>query len=206
MIKERLVKYLDYKGLSKYKFYKDTGISNGFLDKEGAIGSDKCEIICTVYNDLNLYWLINGKGEMINSREYSNTQNESIKSLESYKIPYYDVDVFGSAVETFNDQTVNPSFYLKIPGFNDCDFACNIYGLSMSPVYDPGDVIICKRMSGSIVLFGEVYLIITAELRTVKRIMPDTDHSKYLLSSFSPTVCPTVCPTHIFCFKSRLRP
>lgn len=65
MIKKKIVEYLDFKGISKYKFYQETGIANGFLDKEGAIGSDKCEKICSHYQDLNIEWLINGVGSMI---------------------------------------------------------------------------------------------------------------------------------------------
>jgi hypothetical protein len=66
-IRERILLYLDFKGISKYKFYKQTGLSNGFLDKDGAIGSDKCEIICSFYSDLNPEWLLIGEGSMIKS-------------------------------------------------------------------------------------------------------------------------------------------
>jgi len=65
MIRERIIKYIESKGVSKYKFYKTTGLSNGFLDKEGAIGSDKCEIIIYHYTDLNPTWLLTGNGEML---------------------------------------------------------------------------------------------------------------------------------------------
>lgn len=64
-IRERVVDYLNYKGLSRYRFYKDTGFSNGFLDKYGSITSDNCEKICYVYSDLNPEWLLTGKGKML---------------------------------------------------------------------------------------------------------------------------------------------
>ncbi|MDD3078042.1 MAG: hypothetical protein PHH37_02915 [Paludibacter sp.] len=64
-IRKRIIEYLRYKQISKYKFYKETGISNGFLDKDGAIGSDKCEIICSQYTDLNPEWLFLGTGKML---------------------------------------------------------------------------------------------------------------------------------------------
>lgn len=64
-IRQRISDYLTFKGLTRYKFYKATGLSNGFLDKEGAITSDKCEIIISVYDDLNPEWLLTGKGEML---------------------------------------------------------------------------------------------------------------------------------------------
>jgi hypothetical protein len=66
-IRERIIEYLLYKGISRYRFYKDTGLSNGFLDKYGSINSDNCEKICYCYPDINPEWLLIGKGEMLKS-------------------------------------------------------------------------------------------------------------------------------------------
>jgi hypothetical protein len=68
-IRERIMLYLDSKSISKYRFYKETGISNGFLDKEGAIGSDKCVNICSHYTDLDPEWLLLGMGSMLKSTQ-----------------------------------------------------------------------------------------------------------------------------------------
>lgn len=64
-IRERVIHFLEYKGMTKYRFYKETGISNGFLDKKGAIGSDKLKLMCDKYPDLNPLWLLLEKGEMV---------------------------------------------------------------------------------------------------------------------------------------------
>ena len=64
-VRERICEYLEYKGISRYQFYKLTGISNGYLDKRGAITTDKCELIINCFGDLNLEWLITGKGLMV---------------------------------------------------------------------------------------------------------------------------------------------
>lgn len=80
MILDRILEYLEYKGISKYKFYKKTGLSNGFLDKKGSIGADKCEIIYSHYPDLNLEWLITGKGEKIKD---SSIKSEKYTDLEN---------------------------------------------------------------------------------------------------------------------------
>lgn len=64
-IVDRICKYLDVKGITRYRFYKDTGLSNGFLDKKGNIGSDKCERIIYLYPDINPEWLLTGQGEML---------------------------------------------------------------------------------------------------------------------------------------------
>ena len=68
-IRERIIEFLFYKGISRYRFYKNTGLSNGFLDKPGSINSDNCEKICYCYPDINPEWLLTGKGEMLKSGE-----------------------------------------------------------------------------------------------------------------------------------------
>lgn len=77
MIRKRILQYLDLKGISKYKFYKDNAVSNGFLDKEGSIRSDICEKISYQYEDINLIWLITGKGEMLLQQQGLGALSES---------------------------------------------------------------------------------------------------------------------------------
>lgn len=62
---ERIKEYIDFKGISKYRFYQETGFSNGFLDKNSNIGSDKCERIIYQYTDVSPEWLLTGKGSML---------------------------------------------------------------------------------------------------------------------------------------------
>ena len=62
---ERILQFIDFKQLKKSSFYKITGLSNGFLDKKGNIGSDKIEIILNCYPEINPAWLLTGRGEML---------------------------------------------------------------------------------------------------------------------------------------------
>lgn len=63
-ISDRILQYLEFKGITKNKFYVNVGLSNGFLDKKPNIGADKIERILEFYPDINLYWLILGSGPM----------------------------------------------------------------------------------------------------------------------------------------------
>lgn len=65
--KYNLLKYLEIKNEKKPDFYRKTGLSNGFLDKNEHISSKNLEIIISIYQDLNLYWLVTGKGDMFRS-------------------------------------------------------------------------------------------------------------------------------------------
>ena len=93
-IKERLLQYLEFKGVTKYRFYKDIGVSNGFLDKDGAIGSDKCEVICSHYNDLSAEWLIMGHGTML----LSEPSSEAI-TLSPKKVDLSEIEVLRAKIE-----------------------------------------------------------------------------------------------------------
>lgn len=82
-VRERIIIFLVYKNISRYRFYKDTGLSNGFLDKVGSINSDSCEKICYCYPELNPEWLLTGKGEMLKCFEESaQTLYEQKTSIE----------------------------------------------------------------------------------------------------------------------------
>lgn len=63
--KQKIIKYLDFKGISKNKFYLKTGLSVGFLDSGSSLGVDKLRLIIDNYHDLNADWILTGKGSML---------------------------------------------------------------------------------------------------------------------------------------------
>ena len=63
--KSNLLIYLEKKIISKADFYRETGLSNGFLDKNEHISSRNIEIIISHFPDISLEWLIFGNGEML---------------------------------------------------------------------------------------------------------------------------------------------
>ena len=74
---DRMRLYLDYKKISKYSFCKKMGFSNKFLDNSSNMGTDKAEIILRYYPDINIEWLISGKGKMLKESD-DNKLNQSI--------------------------------------------------------------------------------------------------------------------------------
>jgi hypothetical protein len=90
---ERIFQIIEYKGINKSVFYKSTGLSNGFLDKVKDIGVSKLEQILNAYPDINMEWLLTGKGEMLKSELPVVKTNETeldylkkINELQEYKI------------------------------------------------------------------------------------------------------------------------
>lgn len=67
IIKQNILKYLDFKGVSKYEFYQKTKVSNGILSQKSGISEDSILKFLSYYTDINPEWLLTGEGEMLKS-------------------------------------------------------------------------------------------------------------------------------------------
>ncbi|ALJ05147.1 hypothetical protein APS56_08425 [Pseudalgibacter alginicilyticus] len=94
-IKKRILQYIEYKHISKYKFYQETGITRGVLDKDSGISEDNIAKFIAYDKTINLEWLLTGVGEMIKretvsnesqAKIYSNDKDEYIIRLQREKI------------------------------------------------------------------------------------------------------------------------
>ena len=73
-VKERLVKFLKYKGLSQKKFEETVGLANGYVNNiRRSVTSEKLQQIVRCFPDLNKVWLLTGEGEMIRQEVEKNT-------------------------------------------------------------------------------------------------------------------------------------
>lgn len=75
-MKERILQFLDYKGIRKNKFYLETGLSNGFLDKVNDIGVSKLEQILKTYPEINPEFMIFGTEPMLR-KDIKKDENDS---------------------------------------------------------------------------------------------------------------------------------
>lgn len=63
-IKQRILQYIDTKGLSKYEFYKKSGITRGILDQNTGISEDNVARFIAYDKSVNIEWLLLGEGPM----------------------------------------------------------------------------------------------------------------------------------------------
>ncbi|MBE7649182.1 hypothetical protein G1L22_12895 [Tenacibaculum finnmarkense] len=84
--KEKIVKYLNFKGISKNKFYNKTGFSVGFLDSGNSLGVDKLRKIIDNYHDFNPEWLLSEGKEMLKSAVI--VEDPIVKEAIAYKDKY----------------------------------------------------------------------------------------------------------------------
>lgn len=88
-IKNKILQYLDYKDITKYKFYQDSGITRGVLDKDSGISEDNIAKFIAYAPDVALEWLFLNRGEMIKtkSEEKTNKLNVSKNVSENVSEP-----------------------------------------------------------------------------------------------------------------------
>lgn len=111
----------------------------------------------------------------------------AIPQIKNDGIPYYDMDISAGPVEMYQDNKEVPVGRIVVPGYKDCDFSINVWGDSMYPAYKNGDIIACREIKDkSVILFGEAYLVITQEFRTLKFIQKGSDRGTVILRSDNP--------------------
>jgi phage repressor protein C with HTH and peptisase S24 domain len=162
---ERVREYLDYKGISKYKFCNDLGFSNKFLDNSSNMGTDKACKILHYYPDLNSEWLLTGNGPMIKEENTSvvvmNSDRKTVDTLHAnQEIPLYDLEAVAGLRELFSSgepQRILDT--IKIPNLPKCDGAISVTGDSMYPLLKSGDIILYKETEFENIFFGEMYLL-----------------------------------------------
>ena len=211
--KERILEYIDYKGISKQVFFKETGLKRGFLDADKlhtSIPDTFIAIIIAKYPEIALNWLLTGRGSMLKTESTSPMgERVAVKegnfpeiNYEHKGAPYYNVDFIGGFDLVLNNQTRNPDYYIDFPPYNkEGVIWCNITGHSMEPELNNGDFIAMKEMYSPVQYLpaGEIYGIITDDYRTVKRLRmaERKDFVRLIPTNKSPEYCEQEIPVSI---------
>lgn len=192
---DRLIEFQQYlknKIGGQNKFEAFVGISNGYLSRmqkqQGEIGSDVINKISETFPELNIDWLITGKGKMLKSFPEDviinkKRENQSIIHLQnSVKlIPHIIEECADCGKPNGFDVAIREDQCPKyiIPGLVGCDFTIPARGRSMINKNIPeksikdGDIIGCRKWnSRSHIRWGEVYVLSTTAGITVKQILP----------------------------------
>ncbi len=167
MIVDRILQIIEYKGISKSAFYRETGLSNGFLDKVKDVGSSKIEHILKIYPEISPNWLLTGNGNMLISEEVPvQLLNKDRKTkdviLEMQEVPLYSLEATAGLVDFFkSSKPTNTLNTIKIPNIPSCDGAISVTGDSMYPLLKSGDIILYKQVPVERIniYFGEMYLL-----------------------------------------------
>lgn len=175
--KERLLQFIEYKGISKRKFYEKCGLSNAFLDKVGSIGADKLESISIVYPELNVEWVITGRGPML---------KEQLPKAQPAAdgIPLIPAEALAGKGKLVIEEYMIEQRY-NIPDFRGAECLIRVKGDSMVPTYLPGDIIAIKRIDSKIFIeWNKPHILDTVQGILIKRVLQSD--SGYILKSDNP--------------------
>lgn len=181
-VKDRLLDFVAYTGLSRRKFQERINVSNSYIQNisEG-IGADVMNRISIQFPDLNTSWLLTGEGEMIKS----SCDGVSQKSSNTRPRIPYDAAA-GTLTETVEGVTEYQCEQVPIIGvFPRYDFTIRIVGRSMEPEYFAGDEVACLRVNEKRFLqWGRVHVLDTTQGVVIKRIYGNGDY--IVCKSFNP--------------------
>ena len=202
--------YLAKKGVSAYEFYKESGVTRGILQQNNGISEDNIARFLAYAKDVNVEWLITGRGEMFSTlQEKQQEKSEERDNLPQVSYnpaigkPYYDVDFLGGFDEVVNSQVTIPNSNIVIQGFDRADVWCNVTGHSMEPKINHGDIIALRRCTLDDVQYGEIYAVVLDNIRTIKilRRSPNPDTLRFVpinITEYDEQEYPKRRITHIY--------
>ncbi len=187
LIKQNILLYLDFKGISKYEFYKKSGISRGTLDNSSGITEDGIAKFIAYAEDVNPSWLITGKGSMLSYSTSSETNTvedpkENYSTKKAY--PLLPFDAFGGNgggnSEGVDFATIEDRYVVPLFDGLHVDFMIPVRGSSMYPKYNSGDVVACRIIKDLMYIqWNKTFVIDTYSQGTIlKRLKKSTtdDH------------------------------
>ena len=184
LIKRNILKYLDYKGLSQYEFYKLTGITRGVLNQNNGMSEENTAKYLAYFKEVNAEWLITGNGPMLKSEAPlaipSAIPGDGIPLIPDHAmagILQGDISVMELECERY-----------VVPAFRGADFLIPVKGSSMYPKYSSGDIVACKKIPLTDLFFqwNKVYVLDTIQGPIIKRVAKGSDQDHILAVSENP--------------------
>lgn len=181
--------YLAEKGVTSYEFYKASGVTRGILQQNNGISEDNIARFLAYAPDVNIEWLITGKGDMLRNKEVV-TQRKAEPALPVLEnshegIPLIPLSAMAGA---FTGETSVMEYECEryvIPAFKGADFLIPVKGDSMQPTYYPGDLVACQRIPLNDFFFqwNKTYVLDTKQGPLIKRVRRGSDDDHVLIVS-----------------------
>lgn len=187
-VKDRLIAYLNEKGVNKSEFGRAIGVSAAFVTSiRQSISPDKLSKIAAAFPDLNLNWLMTGEGSMISS-----VSNDSVVETTD-NVAYYTyllpMSAAGGSLCGFSEDGARLVDCEKVVSpIAGVDFAITVYGDSMYPDYPSGARILIKKIDPhAFIAWGNVFVLDTVNGVIVKEVQPSEHDGKLLCHSLNPS-------------------
>lgn len=173
-IKERTLEFIKSKNISVKEFEIRCGLSNGYISAmRKGFGADKLNNVLTAYPELNRDWLLYGEGK----------QTKEVIEVVEQGTPVYDIDATCGDLSrpiVFTDEHIIG--HVNLPNVSSNAVIIRANGDSMEPHIHDGDWIAVREVFNfNELYYGQVYLVITDELRLLKYLRKDKDEQNYVI-------------------------
>lgn len=171
---------MEKRNVSVYKFSKETGIPKERIYKwlQGK-GKPKLEDSAAITKWLNL----KGMEEVTLYKEKSVRKPKIENKLKGMPV-YESAPATLSNIVSYRDEKQDePDFWLAIPQYRKCNYACRAKGDSMHPIIRNHALVGGREITDlSVIVFGDIYIIHTKNgIETIKYLHPDPDNADGLL-------------------------
>ena len=184
-VKERIIKFIEFKKISLRGFETRCGLSNGYLRQlRSSPTADKMEMIFSAFPEMRREWLMTGEGEMLKEKEVeSNARivggafSVGQRDDEIIMVNYVPVAAMATFIESVGSATAADfDKFPIVPKGNemaDVDKLCifEVEGDSMYPTIPSGALILAKEIPERSWHYAEgVVVAVYNEFVVVKRI------------------------------------
>ena len=181
-IKDRLIKFLQFKGLGQLAFEQACNLSRGFVNKVGdSITVRSQERIQNAFPDLNMSWLKVGVGNMLNTPGDSEVtldvpgfRSEGEEPVTAANFVYLlPISAQGGSLNDFVVSVKDSDCEKIISPIAGAEYAITISGDSMAPEYPNGSQILIKKINErAFIDWGKAYVLDTCNGVVVKILVP----------------------------------
>ena len=202
-VKERLIKFLKFKGLNKKRFEEKVGLSNGYIGSiRVGIGSRVLLKIENVFPELNTNWLLTGEGNMLkadttksNTRLIGEAYSASQRDADVSLVDFIPVSAHASFIEDYPCAAEFDQLPVILKSEEKADIESlkifEVEGDSMIPTIQPGAMVLSKLIpecrwhyaEGVVVAAYDDFVVlkrvIRNELLTSNRIILGSDNERY---------------------------
>ena len=205
IFKERILEYLDKKGISKYECYKNTGMSRSVLSQPSGMTEDNLLKFLAYYKDINPTWLLTGEGNMLKEEKEETPQSEKLKIASEAMAKYEDkkknsiitipiVEIYAAAGHGYmNTDSLIPTGEINLPKAmfrsSGLRYCIRVKGHSMAPTLQDNDFLIIRhldRAEWQSMSDEHVYLVVDKDgMAYVKRVKNRIDRGFVVLTSDS---------------------
>ena len=188
-IKERIIEFIDYKGISKNAFENACNMSKRYLSNlKGTPGARIIKNIHDAFPELNTTWLITGTGEMLQTNDSINQETALSEDNRAPILPTVvagrpDVDILEYVQDNYNNLELSHIIVLDTP----IDMWHIIRDDAMFPKFKVGDKIalLAYNKGEENPIPGKTYAVDTASNGLIiRKLIPD-DNGAYIAKSLN---------------------